>query len=184
MQSSLCPMTSGVSFFLAWPVGTGTVLSSTLRWLFVWPGQFSHTYVPISTLLNTQGDLSASLEFSLYVALSSLFCGLQRTWSTQIHNSVSSTQEICWALPGFPFPILQPRHSLQALVEGIPRFYIISFLFLRDHSSCLPDVQCLIYFLSAFCLFGEGFVSGRRVNLAPVTPSLLKAGLQLIQNYL
>lgn len=71
-------------------------------------------------------------------------------------------------------PTLRPSPSFKSLAEGIHRSHFIYFLLLRDHSSSLPDVQCVInQCLIYLCLlFVVGVVL---VNPVPVLPSWSKA---------
>lgn len=69
-------------------------------------------------------------------------------------SCVSSTQGICWVLPGFPLPEPWPVSWDNGWA------HLTCFLSLEDHYPSLPDVQCLELPFHVFCSF---LVSGRRV---------------------
>lgn len=126
--------------------------------------------------MNIQGKSSADFQNSFCVALSSLV--------------LCPVDSNCLVLPRLSAPSLQLREHASLLLGLLPtavlhcsretyqaeswshhRAHLSCFLSIKAHFSSLPDVQCLkkCYFIYFFWFL---VVTGGRVNLAHVTPSL------------
>lgn len=98
-----------------WPqVCTGNVI--IFKWLFLQLlVVFFHTYVLIMSCLHLRRTLWRSEELSFYTALPSVV--LCPVWHiiaalvSRFSHTISSTSEVCWALPGFPLPEQWPGNS-------------------------------------------------------------------------
>lgn len=107
-----------VTMFSTWLLGTSTILSLYKLWTLLpliflgcsLPGAewFPHRHVLVSTQLCTRGRPSVPLQSSLHsiFLFGTLSCDLQLPLLPRAPTSVSSTPRICWALPGFSFPVL------------------------------------------------------------------------------
>lgn len=130
----------------------------------------------IHELINTQLEIWERLCISLGLCLFLLvFLSGTLNWklwwpgSPWIPNSFLNWGE-CQALHGFPLLCLVLKTGINAVSWGNHRAYHICFLYLKDHCSLLPGIQCFenhwfIYFVKVLVC------SGGRVNLVPVTPS-------------
>ena len=109
---------------------------------FLWPRVISSQacHVLISPLLNTWGRPSAGLWRPHSVWFSQVLCPMN---PSQTLSSVTSTQGVHHALPVFVLPAPWPGNSLKTVSLENQRAHPICFLFPRDHSPPLPDIQCL-----------------------------------------
>ena len=135
-----------------------------------------HTYILVSTQLNTPGGPSADSQHSLCVASSSTeLCPVNSSFlvlpGLTAHHLFNS---LCPLAPGFCLPV---SWSSLIVFTGATTDSPHSFLSLRNHCLSLSGVQCLencgfIYFV---CLVDWSVISSRKVSPDPVPPSWLDA---------
>lgn len=148
-------------------MGTDTIPVPVCQTLFLyffhmllpWPQVVSSHTLRCQCSADSCGDLLWNSEV-LPVNNSPLFDILSwRPWSPWTRGSISSTQEVCWALFQYLLPVLQPvtkpGNSLKAVSWGN----------YRAHITCFISWESLSFLLYLRCLENQGFVHFSSLSL-------------------
>lgn len=186
VRSSVWLVATAIIPSLIW---TLPIVASNYQMVLSWAlGRFLIlTYRSVSALLNTQGRPLANSHGSPFVQFSTLQYSVLYILAALVSLEMSSsTKEAHWTTPGFSFlvswPVTwHPCRSIPGKSCGSPHSFPASQGSLSFAAWCLVSWKLSFYIFCLFCCCV--FISGKRINQAPVIPSWPEADVRCKLNH-